>query len=532
MQRSVMDSLVEWKNRKNRMPLVLEGVRQCGKTYIMKKFGEEHFPDYAYFNFEENPFIAPIFEGTLNPSRILSELSLIRKKKIGEECLIIFDEIQTAGRAITSLKYFTENMPEAYVIAAGSLLGVSASSPGSFPVGKVDTIRMYPMSFREFISAMGEEEIAIHITDDGEVSKHANDVIKNLLDQFFIVGGMPAAVQSWSAKKDIAEVDRILDNIATLYKKDFTKYAGSNKTGLYQVWDSIPSQLMKDNSKFMFGHVKSGGRARELEESAMWLINAGLVHMVNRTEKPDVPLSMNADPSVYKLYLSDIGLLRRMMGAESDIMHIEDERTALFRGALAENYVLCELMYSGIKPFYWRSGGTAEVDFLIQHKMQIIPVKVKYGRSTRIASLKVYIERYSPDRAILVSSDENPREGVESVPLHLLWNTLRGLCRRRQGSAPQSFDPGVDISRIAQIGLEAVFFKHRVCESGCEQGIVLHTVRCDFHVGVFEFHPPLHAVILLYGIQGLGAPVVSRFDFDGNNLASHGDDEIYRQVLF
>ena len=306
MERLVYNDLVKWKNSKNRKPLLLEGVRQCGKTYILEEFGKREYEDVAYFTFFEDPAVIEIFEKDLKPERIIKELGILRGKKIEPgKTLIILDEIQFCNRAIASLKPFCENAPEYHIACAGSLLGVLTSKPYSFPVGKVNRIKMYPMSFKEFLMANSEEMLVEHIDSANSIDEMAPFVsrLNSYLDYYFIVGGMPAAVKAWIDNADIEEVDSILDGIIEDYKKDFSKHATESLSKLSLIWDSVPVQLAKDNKKFVFGHTKEGMRSRDLEDALIWLIDAGLIYKVRRVERPEIPLTMFADNSDFKIYL-------------------------------------------------------------------------------------------------------------------------------------------------------------------------------------------------------------------------------------
>ncbi|MDR3206578.1 MAG: ATP-binding protein [Candidatus Methanoplasma sp.] len=430
MHREVIEELVDWKESADRMPLILEGVRQCGKTYILKEFGKAFYEDVAYFNFEEDPRIHPLFDGVLDPARIIKELGLVREKKIEPgKTLVIFDEIQDCGRALTSMKYFCEKSPEYHIAAAGSLLGVRMSKPHSFPVGKVDKIRMGPMNFKEFLIASGREMTVGNIAAGGEVSEPIADMLWDILKTYLVVGGMPRAVSTWIRTGDIAAVEKIQDSILNEYEMDFSKYAEAEHSKLSAIWSSIPAQLSKDNSKFMFGHVRTGGRSRDLEDALWWLVNAGLVHKVDLAERPEVPIFINADASHFKLYMSDAGLLRRMAGIPPGFTFVDGKDNGLYRGMAAENFVMCELASYGLKPCYWRSGGRAEVDFIIQSGSDVIPIEVKAGNSSHSKSLSEYILRYSPKTAVITSMERAEKSDARSVPMYELWSFLQGLQR-------------------------------------------------------------------------------------------------------
>ena len=424
MKRLVYDDLLKWKNSRNRKPLLLEGVRQCGKTYILKEFGEREYEDTAYFSFFDDPVAHAVFQTDLKPERIIKELGLARGKKIEPgKTLIILDEIQLCNQAVASLKPFCETAPEYHIACAGSLLGIITSEPISFPVGKVNRIKMYPMSFREFLYANSEDMLADHIDNNYSENDIAPFVskLKTCLDHYFLIGGMPEAVKAWTEDADIEEVDAILDAIIEDYKSDFSKHASPSEKKLTLIWNSVPVQLAKENRKFVFGHAKTGMRSRDLEDALEWLINAGLVHKVRRVETPEVPLSMFADNTDFKVYLADIGILRRMSKMPSDFIFGKDKQYGRYRGAAAENYVLNELIKCNDDvPYYWTSGNTAEVDFVAQIGGTAVPIEVKAG-STKSKSLPEFIKRYGPKAAVVTSPRENKSDVVTYVPLYMFW---------------------------------------------------------------------------------------------------------------
>ncbi|MCL2148584.1 MAG: AAA family ATPase [Methanomassiliicoccaceae archaeon] len=424
MERLVYGDLLKWKGSGARKPLLLEGVRQCGKTYILKEFGEREYGDVAYFTFLDDPAAHEIFQADLRPERIVRELGLARGKKIEPgRTLIILDEIQFCNRALASLKFFCEDAPEYHIACAGSLLGVITSKPLSFPVGKVNRIKMHPMSFKEFLLANSEGMLVEHI----DAGYPADDIapfigrLKTYLDYYFLTGGLPEAVKAWVENEDIEEVDSILDTIIKDYESDFSKHASEPLSKLTLAWNSIPAQLAKDNRKFVFGHVKAGMRSRDLEDALEWLVNAGLVHKVRRVERPEIPLPMFADNMDFKVYLSDVGVLRRMSKVPSSFMFGRDKEHDRYRGAAAENYVLNELVAcNGDTPYYWTSGNAAEVDFVAQIGDAAVPIEVKAG-SNKSKSLPEFIRRYGPKAAVITSPRENRSDVVAYVPLCLFW---------------------------------------------------------------------------------------------------------------
>ena len=423
MKRLVYDDLLKWKDSRNRKPLLLEGVRQCGKTYILNKFGEQEYGDVAYFTFLDDPVVFNIFQTDLKPERIIKELGLLRGKKIeAGKTLIILDEIQFCNSALASLKFFCENAPEYHIACAGSLLGVMTSKPLSFPVGKVNRIKMYPMSFKEFLLANSEDMLVEHIDagPENDITSFSSK-LKAYLDYYFLVGGMPGAVKAWIENADIEEVDSILDTIIKDYESDFSKHASEPLSKLTLIWNSIPVQLAKDNRKFVFGHAKTGMRSRDLEDALEWLINAGLVHKVKRAEKPEIPLPMFADNMDFKVYLADLGILRRMSKIPSGFIFSRDKEYDRYRGAAAENYVLNELIVCNRDiPYYWTSGNAAEVDFVAQIDDAAVPIEAKAG-SNKSKSLGEFIKRYDPKVAVVTSPRDNKSDVVVYVPLYLFW---------------------------------------------------------------------------------------------------------------
>jgi uncharacterized protein len=428
LKRLIINELIKWKNRKERKPLILKGVRQCGKTYILNEFGKENYEEVAYFNFEGNPALAERFEQDLDPRRIIMELGVLSGKKIkSQSTLIIFDEIQFCNAALTSLKYFYEQTPEYNIVCAGSLLGIALSKPLSFPVGKVDFLTLRPMSFYEFLLANDVEMLLEYIEKHNEqtpVPKMFADKLMTLMKSYFITGGMPEVVAKWIESKDIGEVERIQDVILNSYELDFAKHAPTTDfPKLSLIWKSIPDQLAKENGKFIYGHVKPGARAKDLEDAMQWLISAGMVYKVNKIEKPSIPLSAFSNKSYFKLYMSDIGLLRRMSRLPASSIFEEAVLYSEFKGALTENYVLSELVnFHGEVPYYWKSGNTAEVDFVVQFEEKIVPIEVKASTNVKSRSLQVYREKYKPEVSVRTSMlNLKKDEGLLNLPLYMIW---------------------------------------------------------------------------------------------------------------
>lgn len=433
MQRDFIQNLIEWKDSKRRKPLILTGVRQCGKTYLLKEFGSEYFDNFCYINFESAGKYSAIFEYDYDVKRILREIELAENVKItAGKTLLIFDEIQECPKAITSLKYFCENLQELHLVCAGSLLGVAIKKENiSFPVGKVNRMQLYPMSFKEYLQAVGEGKY-IELFNDWNINREIPELytvpLERHLKNYYIVGGMPEAVKEFAESGDYAEVAKIQDEILFDYSDDFSKHAPiSEIEKIRMIWDSIPKQLAKENNKFVFSHVKEGKRAHELEAALQWLKNSGLVHLVELVQNAELPLSSNADSTYFKVYMADSGLLCRRLGLS--YKNILEENTALstFKGAITENYVLQELIVQNKVPYFWRSGNTAELDFLFEEDGNVIPVEVKAATNTQAKSFKQFCKKYQNKTGFKLSLKniaENDCEGtnVVSLPLYLLWN--------------------------------------------------------------------------------------------------------------
>ena len=427
MERLLFQELIAWKEKTNRKPLILKGVRQCGKTYLLKTFGRQCYADTAYFNFEETESLKTLFETDYDVNRILFELGLTLGRTIQRETtLIIFDEIQECGRAITALKYFCENAPEYHIVCAGSLLGIALKKQPSFPVGKVDFLTLSPMSYAEFLLANGETQLAGYLAAfkrGGKISEPVANKLATYLKQYYVTGGMPEVVQTWCETHDIEKTEKVQQMILDSYQFDFSKHAPvKDFPKILAIWQSIPEQLAKDNSKFIFGHVRKGWRAKDLEDALVWLEGAGLVYKVCRIEKPFIPMSAYADPTVFKLYLCDVGLLRKLSKLPYEIILESSALYTEFKGAMTENFVLCELLKSSENtPYYWTSGNLAEVDFVIQCGTQIVPIEVKSERNVKAKSLAEYRKKYEPVYAVKTSMrSETNGIGVLNIPLYLI----------------------------------------------------------------------------------------------------------------
>lgn len=424
MKRKVMDNLINWKNREDRKPLILRGERQVGKTYILKSFGETYYKNVAYFNFDHNGDLKSVFDNTKDPNRLLEQLAIINGASINEEdTLIIFDEIGECPNALNSLKYFYEEKPEYHIACAGSLLGITLGKEG-FPVGKVEFLDMYPMTFKEFLLADSKDNLIEYLDSIKDIENIPDIFYNQFLEKlkvYFIIGGMPEVVKSWITYHDMERVNNIQNDILGSYESDFAKHTSLNTAGkISLVWKGIPSQLSRDNKKFLYQTIKEGARAREYEDAINWLNNANNVFKVYNVNKPNLPLCAYNDLSSFKLYLSDVGLLRRMTNLDGGIIANGNRLFEEFKGALTENYVLEQLttIYDSINYFTFDN---YEIDYLIQTKNEIIPIEVKSGTSNNNASLNKYNERFSPKIRVRFSMNNLSLDGnLLNVPLFMV----------------------------------------------------------------------------------------------------------------
>ena len=429
MKRLLRDKILNWKSSANRKPLLLRGIRQSGKTWLLEELGRLNYEDTAYFNFEKNDSISKIFDKDLDSKRILTELAVLYGQAIRPgKTLIIFDEIQLCSRAITSLKYFYESTPGHHIASAGSLLGIALASPTSYPVGKVDMMTLRPMNFYEFLLSNKEDMLLEYLSERKDQPEPIPDAFaEKLIDylkQYYIVGGMPEAVEVWLTTNSISEIDNTQQNILNLFELDFAKYAPAHETPkLSMVWNSIPTQLAKENGKFVYGLLRKGAGAREFENAMTWLQNAGMVYKVFKIRKPSVPLKAYEDKSYFKLYFPDTGLLRKMAALSAKSILEEDRLYQEFKGAMAENFCLQELVAASDNiPHYWSSGNLAEIDFIMQFNDKIIPIEVKAAENVKSKSLSVYRKKYGPPLAVKVSRRNiSYRNGLLHWPLYLLW---------------------------------------------------------------------------------------------------------------
>lgn len=428
MQRFIMDKLIEWKNSKYRKPLILKGVRQVGKTWILKEFGKLYYENVAYFNFDENIEYRQFFEITKDVKRILQNLMLISGEKIEpSKTLIIFDEVQDCPEVINSLKYFYENAPEYHIACAGSLLGITLARPSSFPVGKVEFLNIYPMTFSEFLIANGDENLKLYMDSVEDIEKIPDAFYNPLyekLKMYYITGGMPEPVYMWSKERNIDLTVKSLNNIIEAYERDFTKHPNIKEfPKISMIWKSIPSQLSRENKKFIYKVVKEGARAREYEDALQWLVNANLVSKVYRVSAPKIPLSAYDDLSAFKIYMVDVGILNRL-SLLSPIAFGEGNRLFVeFKGALTENFILQSLIPQfEVSPRYW-SDNVYEIDFIIQNENDIFPVEVKAEKNTKGRSLFKFKEKYSENIKLRVrfSFDNLTLDGdLLNIPLFMV----------------------------------------------------------------------------------------------------------------
>ena len=425
MERYILNDLIKWKNSKYRKPLILKGARQVGKTYILKQFGKNNYEGVAYFNFDHDEDLYNLFTNTKNPKRILEQLSFIYGKAIlPEKTLIIFDEIQECPDALNSLKYFQEEANEYHIVCAGSLLGIRLSHT-SFPVGKVDFLNMYPMTFTEFLLADNCKNLVDYMETITQI-ENIPDIFFNQLEEklkaYFIIGGMPEVVQVWVNEKNMELVNKVQENILRAYESDFSKHtqdSEANKISL--IWNSIPSQLAKENKKFLYQTIKQGARAREYENSLNWLNDANLIYKVYNITKPDFPLKAYNDLSSFKIYMNDVGLLRKMANLDSRIVVQGNKLFEEFKGAFTENFVLNMLNTTlDTLPNYYLFD-RHKIDFIIQYKNEIIPIEVKANRTSNNISLTKYNQKFNNKVSIRFSMNNLKKdEKVINIPLFLI----------------------------------------------------------------------------------------------------------------
>ena len=426
MYRIAIEKLLKWKQSKRRKPLIIEGARQVGKTWLMKEFGKQAYTDAIYINFDSNSRMAELFASDLDTDRLIMGLELYAGHKIDpDNSLLIFDEVQEVPRALASLKYFYENTPQYHIVCAGSLLGIALHQGTSFPVGKVDFLKLYPLSFKEFLIATDKERFAelLDKQDFGMITCFKQTYIDSL-KQYYFIGGMPEAVQSFAENKDFNEVREIQKRILAAYEQDFSKHAPNEIVPrLRRVWNSIPSQLAKENKKFIYGLVRDGARAKDYETAIMWLSDCGLVHKVSRVNAAGIPLRANEDLKAFKLFVVDVGLLGCMAGLRQRTLLDGNALFVEFKGALTEQYVCQQLKtIEDLEVYYYTNDrGSCEVDFVVDTGEQIVPVEVKAEVNLRAKSLKTYQEKFSPEVSIRTSmSDYKKEEWLVNLPLYAI----------------------------------------------------------------------------------------------------------------
>lgn len=433
MKRYAIEELLKWKQSRYRKPLIIQGARQVGKTWLMKEFGKTQYEKYAYINFENNERMENLFRDNLDIDRIVTALQIESGITIQpENTLILFDEVQEVPRALTSLKYFCENAPQYHVIAAGSLLGVAMHPGTSFPVGKVNFLDLYPLSFEEFLDATGNSNMVelLRTRDFGLITAFKGSLI-DLLKQYYYIGGMPEAVATFVETKDYARVREVQNRLLTAYEQDFSKHAPNETVPrIRMLWNSVPAQLARENRKFIYGLIRTGARAREFELAMQWLSDCGLIYKVPRVTKPDLPLAAYQDFNAFKLYILDVGLLGAMSGLNIKVLLEGNRVFEEFKGALTEQYVLQQLMASkNIIPYYWSADkGIAELDFLFQCEDDIIPLEVKAAENLQAKSLKAYCQKYKPKVAVRTSmSDYREENWLVNIPLYAIGDIMN-LC--------------------------------------------------------------------------------------------------------
>lgn len=426
MYRTAIEDLNRWKAKRLKKPLIIRGARQVGKTWLMREFGKIAFEKSVYVNFDNNPQMRALFAADYDVKRLISGLEIYAGYKIDPELtLLIFDEIQEVPQALTSLKYFNENASEYQIICAGSLLGVALHPGTSFPVGKVEFLDLYPLSFNEFLQAMGKQQLVdlLHNGDFAMAATFKNDYI-NLLKYYYFVGGMPEVITQFAANSDFIEVKEIQQRILAAYEQDFSKHAPNESVPrIRMLWNNIPSQLTRENKKFIYGLIKEGARAKDFELAIMWLIDCGLVHKVHRVNSPSLPLKAYEDLKAFKLFMLDVGLLSCKVRLDQSVLLEGNDLFKEFKGALTEQYVLQQLMtIKGFEVYYWTNDrGSAEIDFVIDNGTEVIPIEVKAETNLQAKSLKAYCETYQPKTAIRTSMADYKKEvWLLNLPLYAI----------------------------------------------------------------------------------------------------------------
>lgn len=424
MYRIAMEKLYKWKESRRRKPLIIEGARQVGKTWLMKEFGSKAYADTVYINFDSNSRMAELFASDLNIDRLVMGIEIYAGRKIiPDSTLLIFDEVQEVPRALASLKYFYEDAPQYHIVCAGSLLGIALHEGTSFPVGKVDFLSLYPLSFREFLMATAGERFAELLDQrDYQMVNAFKQTYIDALKQYYFVGGMPEAVQSFAEEKDFNEVREIQRRILAAYEQDFSKHAPIEIVPkIRMVWNSIPSQLAKENKKFIYSLVREGGRAKDYETAIMWLCDCGLVHRVSRVNAAGIPLKAYEDFRAFKLFIVDVGLLSCMAGLRQRTLLDGNDLFAEFKGALTEQYVCQQLKtVDGLRIYYYTNDrGSCKIDFVVDNGDQVIPVEVKAEVNLKAKSLKTYREKFNPKISVRTSmADYKKEDWLVNLPLY------------------------------------------------------------------------------------------------------------------
>lgn len=428
MEREIIKKLIKWKDSKNRKPLIIHGARQVGKTYIVKKFGKKYYDNLIYVNFETNKEIREQIGESIDVEYIINKLELFYGEKIvPEKTLIFFDEIQANERALTSLKYFCEDAPEYHIIAAGSLLGIAINREDySFPVGKVQMMNMYALSFKEFLIALGREnlicEIEKHFDNNERMDKDIHELCLKLYRTYLVVGGMPEVVKMYMDEGKVISTLDVQAEILASYERDMTKYADNSLSNrIISAFASIPVQLAKDNQKFQYKVISKGGTSSIFGEAILWLKNSGIVNQVYKANA-EMPLEMHKDLSSFKLYMSDVGLFVNKARYPLYQIDLSETPTMISMGPLTEHYVANELRIKGYELYYWESDGLAELDFMIQKDMDIVPIEVKSSVHTKSRSLDLYMKKYNPKYAVRISEKNFGFEnGIKSVPVYAVF---------------------------------------------------------------------------------------------------------------
>lgn len=426
MYRMAMENLLAWKQCRRRKPLIIEGARQVGKTWLMKEFGRQAYGDTVYINFDSNARMAELFASDLDTKRLVLGLELYAGRKIDpENALLIFDEVQEVPRALAALKYFCEDAPQYHIVCAGSLLGIALHRGTSFPVGKVDFLKLYPLSFQEFLMAIGKQQFS-ELLDQQDFSMITSfrETYADALKQYYFVGGMPEAVESFAENQDFNEVRQIQKRILAAYEQDFSKHAPNEAVPrLRMLWNSIPAQLAKENKKFIYGLVREGARAKDYETALLWLSDCGLVHRVSRVNAPGIPLRAYEDMKAFKLFVLDVGLLGCMTGLHQRTLLDGNALFVEFKGALTEQYVCQQLKTLADLElcYYTNDRGSCEVDFVVDTGGRVMPLEVKAETNLRAKSLKTYREKFSPELAIRTSmADYRKEDGLVNLPLYAI----------------------------------------------------------------------------------------------------------------